>query len=136
MFPLCNGVCVDCSFNVVCGFAGGSDSGYTCPSNFHCRVDGDTLEYINSCFFSRSKFHYFDLSRSEVDFLLNWVMNVEDCGVKYVDLPRLVPIVSLENKNFIELLNELDVRAVIVSFTDLLRPKILMRLLSLVFMAF
>ena len=63
-------------------------------------------------------------------------MNVEDCGVKYVDLPRLVPIVSLENKDFIELLNELDVRAVIVSFTDLLRPKILMRLLSLVFMAF
>ena len=124
MLPLCDRACIDCPFVNICDFAGRSDGRYLCPGNFHCRVDGDALEYINNCSFSRSKFYSFNLSRSEIEFLLDWVMDVEDCGVKYVDLPRLVPIVSLENRDFIKFLDDLDVGAVIVPFTDLLRPRV------------
>jgi len=111
LLPLCDRACTDCPFDDVCDLAG--------------RIDGNALEYINKCSLSRSKFYYFDLSGSEVDFLLNWIRDVEECSFKLVDLPRLIPIVSLENWDFIKFLDDLGVDAIIVPFTDFLRPRIL-----------
>lgn len=115
----CDRVCAGCPFIEVCGFVG-EGGVYFCSGGFGCRVEGSALDFVDGCGLCGVRFYSFNLTDDEVRFLLGLVEGVGRVDVKYIRLPRVVPMVSLRDRGSFGFLRDFGVECVVVSFGDLL----------------
>ena len=120
----CDRVCTGCPFVGFCDLAGGGGV-YFCGGEFGCRVTDSSLDYVGGCGVCDFRVYCWDLSCDVVCGLLDWLRNVGPVSVRGIKLPKIVPIVSLLDRDIAGFWWDCGVEAVIVSFTDFLRSNVL-----------
>lgn len=122
----------DCSSCVLLDLCGGIEQygvkGYRCPFA-DCKLNAPALKRMNRCNICRVGRLTWNVDEGDVARLLSEIRGLDEVKNGKVELPTVVPIVSLKDERSF-CWDSLDIRAVIIGFQDLFDKRILDELIK------
>lgn len=113
----------DCGVCPIIGICGGPEAyelesrGYRCPF-LGCELEAPAMIKMHECSLCRLGRITWNLSREEVSDLVSQVVDIEELRARSIELPKVVPIISLRNPSSF-CWDSLDIEAVIIGFEGL-----------------
>jgi len=113
----------DCGTCAIIGICGGREAyelesrGYRCPF-LGCELETPAMIKMHECSLCRLGRITWDLSPQEVSDLVSQVVDIEELRARPIELPKVVPMISLRNPSSF-CWDSLDIGAVIIGFEEL-----------------